>query len=161
MPQNLDAVDLKFTADGDYTVGENGDLADTSGDEIESVIDQIFTEMASDKGDWSIHSSIGAGLEEFLGEPNTAEVGAQIERRIIDALTRTSIGIPRDDLFVRVVPMDLHSILISIRLAVQSTSNNSVEDNTLVVSFLFDLVERGVTPLIADPIQNNSSSRSL
>lgn len=128
---------------GDFIPGKDGDLADTEGDQIQSLIQDIQTIVASEIGDWEEDKSRGADLFYFAGEPNSRETATGIKTRLRDALVLSRV-VRIEDLDIKVLPIGKDAVLIIVRVAAQSTPRNSLENNLVVVSTVFDLVERGI-----------------
>lgn len=142
-----DSVDLDWAWDGDYVVGEDGDLGDTSDDYVRSLETEIATIAKSALLDWEKDPTIGATLDDFVGEANTRETGGAIEDRlrfqILDA------GIVRaEDLAVRAVPIGMYRIMVVITVTAIATSNNRLDvSNPVVVTLAFDTTEQSVMVL--------------
>ncbi len=143
IPSNYDRIDIEWTWNGDFNVGKDGDLADTQGDQIQSLIQEIQTVAQSALNDWKEHPSLGAGLEDFIGEANTRETANEINSRLTAALTLNDI-VRDEDLTVRTIPVGPHTVLITITVEALATQNNSLESNTVTTSTVFDYFERGV-----------------
>jgi hypothetical protein len=143
MPSNYDKIDLEWTWNGDFNVGRDGDLADTESDQIQSLIQEIQTVAQSALDDWAEHPSLGAGIDDFVGEANSRETARKIESRLEGALTLNNI-VRDEDLNVRVVPIGPHTILVTITVEALATQNNSLENNTVTTTVVFDYFERGV-----------------
>jgi Fe2+ transport system protein FeoA len=153
---NYDSVDLDFTWDGDYFVGKDGDIADTSDDLIRSLENEIHTVLRSEFGDWERDIVVGANMSEFRGEPNTRETGKQVEDRIRSRLV--AIGIVQgEDLNVRVIPVGPHKVMIVIHINVTATSGNRLEiGEPLAVSLTYDSLEDSVFFLEVDQAERNA-----
>ena len=143
MPSNYDKIDLRYTWNGDFLPSEEGDLADTSIDQIQTVIEMIQLVVNSAVADWREHTGLGAGLEDFIGEPNLRETGDQIRDRIKSTLVINNI-VREQDLSINITPVGNHAVLIIIKLAALATPQNSMEDNVATISLVFDYNERGI-----------------
>lgn len=143
MPTSYDAIDLVWGKRGDYEVGYDGDLADTSRDQIESLIQEVRSVVASEFGDWREHPQRAASLSDFIGEPNSRETGAALERRIKDALVANNVVLSRD-LDARAVPISIHEILVILTIRALPTENNSLDATTVKTSIVFNWQERGI-----------------
>lgn len=141
MPRNYDSIDLDFTWDGDFLTDQQGDLKDTSEDFLLSFRNEIFTVVKSDLKDWREEPGVGTGLGDFIGEPNVSDTGKSIEQRVRSALTVIANS---SDIDVRVIPVGVHKVLITITIQVLATpANGLVAGEALSVSFLYDYFERG------------------
>lgn len=128
--------------DGDFLIDSAGDLKDTSEDLLLSIKNEILSYIKSDIGEWREHPNIGADLSDFVGESNTQRTAEAIQTRIKNTL---SLLVSASDLTVRVVPIGLHKVLVSLQLKVTATTGNRRRPgDTIVVSFLYDYFERGI-----------------
>lgn len=143
MPSNYDKIDYRFNYRGDYEVGSDGDIADTSEDELESLVQEIRDVVKSELKDWEEHFAKGSGLQDYIGEPNSRETAKSIEKRVKNSLTLYDIVKP-EDLTVRTIPVGVDSVMILIKVAAIPTENNSLEQATLVVAMVFDMRELGI-----------------
>jgi len=133
---NYDNIDLKFSNDGDFLIGDTGDLFGTEDDLIESLKQEISSQLKSDLGDWQSHPSLGTNLRYYVGKPNTRENAKEIEDMVKRALTRSGL-VTRQATKVRVSARGINVVIIEIWIAAESTPWNSVV-NGLPISFLFD-----------------------
>lgn len=141
---NYDAIDIAWQWDGDFGRGIDGDLADTSSDHVQALVQEIQSVIRSISGDWKEHPTLAADLAEFRGEANTRENAERMKKRIISVLTAHNI-VRREDLEVRIVPTHIHQVAILIKIFAQSTPNNSLVLGEPVVSvFIYDSVEDSV-----------------
>jgi hypothetical protein len=139
-----DAIDISWSFDGDFAVGRDGDLGDTSNDLIQAKIQEIQSLVKSEIGDWKANPSFAATLSDFRGEPNTREVGGQIERRVSTSLISNNVVRP-EDLNVRVVPVGIHEIVILIRVSAMATNRNSLQlGQPVVLLVVYNSVEDSV-----------------
>jgi len=135
---------LTFTYDGDYTVGKDGDLGDTSADLIQSKIQEIQSIIKSEVGDWKAHPSFATTLSDYRGEPNTRETGKAMEQRVKSSLISNNVVRP-EDLDVRVTPIGIHEVAIFIRVNAMATNRNSLElGQPVVVAVVYNSVEDSV-----------------
>lgn len=146
-----DTIDLKWAWNGDFELGHDKDLADTSSDGLTSLIQELHTIGASDQGDWEIYERLGSGLADFVGEPNTRQTGEAIHDRIRLAITSFGL-VAEEDLDIRVLPINRYKILIVIKVNATPTVNNNLEDSGgLITALVFDFLEQGVTFLEKPP----------
>lgn len=140
---NYDAVDIDWSWDGDHLVGPDGDIADTSDDYSRSLVNEITTVIKSELLEWEKDPTIGADLSDFVGEPNTRENGARLEDRVRTRLVDSGIVVP-EDLTVRVIPLSIHRVMISITVLALATVNNDLTvGEPIVVNLVFDTTENG------------------
>lgn len=140
-----DAIDLRFSWNGDLGLGSEGDLADTSDDYLQSLRQEIHDVCASYAGDWALYSGLGASLRDFIGEPNTRRTGEAIQERLRISLISSGI-VAEEDLEVRVVPVHRHRVLIVVTVSVLPTQFNRLDTdtNSIAVALVFDFIEQGV-----------------
>lgn len=141
---NYDEVDCAWTWDGDYAISDNGDLADTKSDGLQSLQNEIHTLLRSEFGDWEKHPVHASNLSDFRGEANTRQTAAAIEERIVSAITSSGL-IAESDISLRITPVHQHQVLILIRINAAATPNNNLEPgDSLVVSFTYDSLEDSI-----------------
>lgn len=141
---NYDSIDTDWTWDGDYEVGDNGDLKDTSYDYIQSLINEVRTVVRSEYDDWQLHTMLGSNLSDFLGEPNNETVAKAIEERIVSAIATAGI-LDASDLRVRVTPVQNHIVLVTLTISAEATSKNSlVIGDPVIVSLVYDSLEDSI-----------------
>lgn len=139
-----DSIDLAYTWDGDYVVGEDGDLGDTSYDFIASLIQEIQTIVQGDQGDWEKHPNLPASINDFNGEPNTRRTADKITDRVVSKLTAQGL-VKAEDLKVKLTPIGTNQVLVSIRVQATPTPNNSLQlGQPLVVTLVYDSIEQSV-----------------
>lgn len=136
-----DSVDAAWSFDGDYQIGHDGDLKDTSSDYLLSVVNEIQTVVKSEFGDWAKDPNVGANLSDFVGEANDRDTGKAIEDRIRSRIV--AIGIVRpEDLKIGVLPVSRHEVMISISVNATATSlNNLTPGEPLTVTLVYDTLE--------------------
>lgn len=140
-----DSIDLRWTWNGDYNLGHDGDLEDTSQDVLLSLIQDIHNVCASALRDWELYPNLGAGLDDFVGEPNLRSRADLMHDRLRLALTGANI-VAEKDLRIRVIPVHRHKIMILLMVQVVPTAANRLAANTnrLRTAFVFDFVEQGM-----------------
>jgi len=141
---NYDSIDLDYTWDGDYRIADDGDIKDTTDDYTKSFVNEITTIVKADLLDWELEPTLGTNLSDFVGEANTRENGEAIEDRVRISLIDSGIVSP-EDLFVRVIPLSIHRVMISIAVLTLATSNNRLSaGEPVVVTLVFDTTEGGI-----------------
>ena len=141
---NYDSIDVDWTWDGDYQVGDNGDLKDTDYDYIQSLVNEIRTIVRSEYGDWELHAMLASNLSDYLGEPNNETIARAIEERITSSVSAAGILNP-SDLQVRVVPVQNHIVLVTLTISAEATSRNSlVVGEPVIVSLTYDSLEDSI-----------------
>ena len=140
MASDYSDIDLRFTWNGDFSLGGDGDLADTSDDLLESLKQELQTVSKSEAGDWEMYSSYASTLSDFVGFPNTKPTADAIHDRLRSAIISNSLVL-EDDLNIKVIPVHRHKVLIIIRVNAVPVAGSSLEGNQLVTSLLFDFTE--------------------
>ncbi len=141
---NYDTIDMDFTWDGDYAVGDDGDIADTSDDFIRSLMNEVRDCVKSSFGDWEKDPHFAGDLDDFKGEPNTRDTGKQIEARVKSRLVAANV-VKGSDIQVKVIPVHVNQVLIAIRIQAVATSGNSLQPGEpIVTSFLYDSMEHDI-----------------
>jgi hypothetical protein len=138
-----DDVDVAFGWTGDMLL-DRGDFKDTSYNTLQSLLDQIHVICASSLEDWEIYPNKGAGLNDFIGEPNTRSSADRTHDRVRLAITSAGLVL-EDDLEVRVVPVHANKVLIVIRVSAIATAFNALLPNeVLQTAVVFDSLEQEV-----------------
>lgn len=144
MGSYYDSVDAAFSWNGDILLGDQGDIKDTMYDTLQSIVDQVSIICASSYGDWAIYPSRGAGIDDFVGEPNNRTTADRLHDRIRISLTSTGL-ITEEDLNINVIPISIHKLLIIIYIDAISLGTNRIEDEgPLKVALVFDTAQRQV-----------------
>jgi len=140
-----DDIDIRFYWNGDFGLGHDGDFADTLEDGLLSLRQELHDICASALGDWELYPNRGAGLEDYIGEPNTRSVSESIHDRVRMAIIAAAL-VAEDDLEVRVVPVHRHKVLILLSVHVMPSAFNKMnaESSYLKTALLFDFVEQGM-----------------
>lgn len=152
MASNYDTVDLVWHWCGDYSIGTDGDLADTKDDHLTSLKQDVHTIAASSLQDWENYPGLGATLDDFLGEPNNQATAAAVHDRLKISLISANV-VEEEDLAIRVIPVHANKVLIVIGISAIPTAFNSLdEDGKIVTSLVFDTMEQQVFFLDRVPV---------
>ena len=106
-------VDLHFTEAGDFTLGENGDIKDTTGIPYRGFIQRVLTRVMASKGDWILEPLLGVSLNSFVGQPNTKATATKIRDRIVGELLKEDL-IRGSELLVDIFPIANNAIAIAV-----------------------------------------------
>lgn len=140
MPSIYDDIDLRFV--NDFLLGSDGDLKDNQEDGLLSLVDQCHDIMASSLGDWELYPNRAVSIDEFLGEPNNKDTADRLHDRIRIALTSSGL-VSEDDLEVRVIPVHIYRVLITLSIAAVATPLNKLANTSAIqVSYVFDTAEQ-------------------
>lgn len=132
-------VDVYFTDDGDFRLGEDGDIEDTRLDHYRGMLQRVFTRIKSRKGEWATQPSVGAGLSAVMGKPNTPETGALLRNLITTELTADDLLRP-GEFQVDTFPISQHLI----GAAVVVTPPRS--GGQVVLTFTYDTRDNRMVP---------------
>jgi len=106
-------IDLYFKEEGDFYLGDNGDLADTKNDLYRGFLQRVDTRMRSGKGDWSAQSQLGAGISDFLGKKNNEATARALKSRIYTELYQDDL-LRATELTVDILPITSTAIVIAL-----------------------------------------------
>ena len=146
-----DGIDLLWTDDGDFCLGRNNDMADTSHDPLLAVAQDVYDRCKSDKGDYSELANIGASLSDFVGEPNTRDNAKLIEKRTFNAM-KVGGPISPSDISLRSFPISKHTLGMVVTLAVQPTQWNK-KSQFIRMHLLYSYSENNVYPIGSNPLE--------
>ena len=141
MPRNYDAVDTKWSLNGDLAIGKDGDIADTSYDVLRSLRQEVRTRVRSSLEDWELHPNLGSDLDEIIGLPNNRDTAETGKARIIESLVRDNF-MSEGDIKIKYVPVDRHRLLYILTISVAPTAANDRSEE-LTEKFLFHLADKG------------------
>jgi hypothetical protein len=140
---NYDSIDLDWTWDGDYLLGLDGDLKDTSYDFIQSFVNEVRTIIKADFNDWLKQPNLGCRLLDFKGEPNNRDTATSIQQRIQSKLQENLIK--PGDLTVTIVPVHVNAVLITLTIQADATPGNSLQlGQPIVTSLIYDSAENSI-----------------
>jgi len=146
MAKIYDNTDLTWTSRGDFVVGHDGDISDTSADPLRSIYQEIRTRVMSGIGDWAFYQDVGASLSDFVGEPNNKVTAEAIKTRIISSVARHGL-VAREDISIRYMPVDIDQILFRVSLSVMPTAQNA-GSAYLQINLLYNYAENNVYTVI-------------
>lgn len=143
MARNYDGVDFLWDGtSGDYVLSQQGDIQSTEFDQLQAIAQEIYSRMKGDKGDWPEAPMVGAGLADFVGEPNSRQLGDKIKKRIFSALQSYG-AVDIADLFIDVIPISKSNVAIVVKLSVMPTARNQ-SFRVLKKTFVYSYVENNV-----------------
>ena len=131
--------DWKTDDDGDIVL-EKGDIAIAT--EPESVKQDILFRLKTGQFDYAPEPEVAAGLDRFIGLPNTSETGSLVRQAVVRALTRNG-SILENSLVVEVIPLSLHTLGIY----VFATPEFSGIFDPINLAFTMDLTQGNITPI--------------
>lgn len=144
MANYYDSTDAAWSWNGDFLLGDQGDIKDTMYDTLQSIVDQVSIICSSSFGDWALYPSRGAGIDDFIGESNTRITADSLHDRIRISLVSMGL-VSEDDLRINVIPISIHKMMIVIYIDAISLGTNKLEqDGPLKVALVFDTVQQQV-----------------
>lgn len=103
--------DVHLNTAGDIEIGHNGDIACSYDDDV--TVEGVIFRLKTYTGDYELEPRCGAGLEDFIGKPNTIDTGEQIKERVRIALTHDRF-IDSNALTVDVAPLSHNEVFVSV-----------------------------------------------
>lgn len=103
--------DLRINENGDLEIGANGDIAYSYDDDV--TVDGILFRLKTYKGDYELEPGCGATLEDYIGQPNSAELGELVKQNIFNALTSDQF-LDESEVSVGVAPLTAESLMVAI-----------------------------------------------
>jgi hypothetical protein len=133
--------DIDMTFSGDFIIDEEkGDLRTATSENHRTAKNLILRRIASSPGDFLHSKMIGAGLNKFLGLPNTPELGSLIKATIVSELTRDNL-FPAQSIDVRVFPMSKHSVVVFLQV-----SSPTLSPGPFSILFSYDMRDNRIIP---------------
>ena len=132
MARHEKIVDLYWSDEGDFVLGDNNDLRDTQNDAYRGLIQRVLTRIKSRKGDWGLQESIGAGVTAVVGTPNTAETGARLKFLIQNELMVDDLLRP-GEFIVDVFPASKSIIAVAVVITPPRSGSQ------VILTFSYDL----------------------
>lgn len=136
-----EAVDLRFSSDGDLIVDEGGRMLDTATFPLLSLKQEIITRVLSNVGDWREHPWLGTNAKAFVGEPHNEDTIERIVSSLRHGLTVDKF-ISSDDLEILWAKWDLNTLALVVVVEVGSLSTE--DEGKLEIPFVFDFEDLGV-----------------
>lgn len=132
-------TDFYFTDDGDFRLGSDGDFEDTANYQYRGLIQRVITRLSSAKGEWRLQPLEGVNLTDFLGKPNTREVGGRVRERVYSELIRDNLVSPAD-LKVEVFPLSKTEIAILVVITPPDIASK------IFLTFSYDMKDNKLHP---------------
>jgi hypothetical protein len=137
-------TDLYWSADGDFSIDQVGDLRDTSFDPFYSTYQEIRTRVSSGFRDWATQPSLGADLESLVGRPSSKLTAEDGKTKIINSLTLGGF-LRREQIKVRYLPLSKDQIAYFIEVA--APSEDLIGSKLIKTQFLFDFKNKDLRML--------------
>ncbi len=136
-----DAIDLRFSADGDLVVDAGGTIVDTALYPLLSLKQEIISRILTNVGDISQHPWLGTNAQQYIGEPNSDETVEAMIEAISIGLTNDNL-IDRKDLSFEWARWDEHTVVMILTVNVGSLDPDG--EGRLEIPFAFDFSDLGV-----------------
>ena len=137
---NYEAVDLRFSADGDLIVDEGGKMLDSATFPLLSLKQEIITRVLSNIGDWNDHPWLGTNMQAFIGEPNNEDTIQKIVSSLRHGLTVDNL-VSNDDLEILWAKWDVNTLAMVVVVEVGGLSTE--DEGKLEIPFVFDFEDLG------------------
>ena len=136
-----EAIDLRFSADGDLVIDQGGSVVDTALYPLLSLKQEIISRILTNVGDIPQHPWLGTNTQQYIGEPNSDEtIDAMIES-ITVGLTNDKL-IDSKDLSFEWARWDEHTVVMILTVDVGALSPDN--EGRLEIPFAFDFGDLGV-----------------
>ncbi len=136
-----DAIDLRFSADGDLVVDAGGTIVDTALYPLLSLKQEIISRILTNVGDISQHPWLGTNAQQYIGEPNSDETVEAMIEAISIGLTNDNL-IDRKDLSFEWARWNEHTVVMILTVNVGSLDPDG--EGRLEIPFTFDFSDLGV-----------------
>lgn len=137
---NYEAVDLRFSADGDLIVDGGGKMLDSATFPLLSLKQEIITRVLSNIGDWNDHPWLGTNMQAFIGEPNNEDTIQKIVSSLRHGLTVDNL-VSNDDLEILWAKWDVNTLAMVVVVEVGGLSAEN--EGKLEIPFVFDFEDLG------------------
>lgn len=137
--------DLHRTTSGDITLASNGDIKLAESDETLSGVVNFIVQ--TDRGEYVPDNRLGADLGSFIGGTITRFTLNQIEKNLIQNLTKFALN--REDLQVHAIPLahDEIGVIVGYGGEYIDKDGNVMDTTTHVINYLFPYLEGGPIPV--------------
>lgn len=136
-----EAIDLRFSADGDLVVDQGGSIVDTSLYPLLSLKQEIISRILTNVGDIPQHPWLGTNVQQYVGEPNSDETIEALVESLSVGLTNDNL-VDRGDLSFEWARWDEHTTLMIITVNVGALDPDG--EGKLEIPFVFDFNDLGV-----------------
>jgi hypothetical protein len=106
--------DLFWSQEGDFVL-DGPRLLTTKNQPYRNLVQRVLNRLQWTKGDWILNPEEGSRLQEFFGQPNTAENAGRIKTMIMSELRRDGL-LGASEFQVDIVPTSKSSIVVFISL---------------------------------------------
>ncbi len=136
-----EAIDLRFSADGDLVVDQGGSIVDTGLYPLLSLKQEIISRILTNVGDLPQHPWLGTNVQQYVGEPNSDETIEALTESLLIGLTNDNL-VDKTDLSFEWARWDEHTVLMIITVNVGALDPEG--EGKLEIPFVFDFNDLGV-----------------
>ncbi len=137
-----EAVDLRFSADGDLMVDQGGAIVDTALYPLLSLKQEVVSRILTNVGDLPQHPWLGTNAQQYVGEPNSDKTAEDLIESITVGLTNDGL-VDAKDLSFEWARWDEHTLVMVITIDVGPLDPDG--EGKLEIPFAFDFNDLGVT----------------
>ncbi len=137
-----EAVDLRFSADGDLMVDQGGAIVDTALYPLLSLKQEVVSRILTNVGDIPQHPWLGTNAQQYVGEPNSDKTAEDLIESITVGLTNDGL-VDAKDLSFEWARWDEHTLVMVITIDVGPLDPDG--EGKLEIPFAFDFNDLGVT----------------
>ncbi len=137
-----EAVDLRFSADGDLMVDQGGAIVDTALYPLLSLKQEVVSRILTNVGDLPQHPWLGTNAQQYVGEPNSDKTAEDLIESISVGLTNDGL-VDAKDLSFEWARWDEHTLVMVITIDVGPLDPDG--EGKLEIPFAFDFNDLGVT----------------
>lgn len=138
---NYEAVDLRYSADGDLIFDAGGSVTDTLISPLLSFKQEVITRVLSNAEDWDIHPWLGTNASQYVGEPLNEDTMEALLVSLRHGLTVDGLVSDRD-LEIKWAQWDPNTAGILITIDVGQLDQDN--QGRLEIPFVFDFEDLGV-----------------
>ena len=142
--------DISFGYDTDIHFGTDDLVLCTGIDYIER---EIYKILITNIGDWKMMQNIGAGLNDFVGQPNTRDVAKSIQDQITDSIKLTVYPAQAN---IRVIPTNETTVMAFIDVYVTNLQITTIPfqldftTGNVVVNRVDNYIDKIITANLSD-----------
>jgi len=136
-----EAIDLRFSADGDLIFDAGGAVTDTSISPLLSFKQEIVSRVLSSANDWEAHPWLGTNASQYIGEPINEDTMEALVGSIRYGLTVDGLVSDRD---LEIMWAQWSTNSAGILLTIDVGQISGADKGKLEIPFVFDFEELGV-----------------
>tara|TARA_Y100000310_G_C20475996_1_gene712441 strand:+ start:89 stop:598 length:510 start_codon:yes stop_codon:yes gene_type:complete len=149
-------VDIHMSYEGDLNF-ENGDLKLVNG--LDLVKRKVFKIITTEPSEWKLYPAEGGSPVKFIGEPNTRDIGQQIQSYLVEKISPHVIPAT---VSARVVPISYDSVKCYLELDILGLKVTEIPFTMDLVNGIINTdVDEGVDTIVASDDLKFNDSESL